>query len=63
MCFTPFFFKNCMNSSWVNVTALSETITSGKPSEANNHFKYLIVDEDVAKFVMYTIIHSECASI
>ena len=47
--------------------ALSEILTSGKPREANNYLKYLIVDDDNddddAEFVMCTTIHLECASI
>jgi len=44
MCLIPFFFKNCLNSSLVNVVALSETTTSGRPRDAN---KILIVTAEV----------------
>ena len=45
-----------------NVAAISETITSGKLSTANNRLKYLIVEDDVAECVMCTSIHLEYAS-
>ena len=56
------FFGNCTHSSLENVAALSETVTSGKLSAANNRLKYLIVDDDVAECVMCTSIHLECVS-
>ena len=57
-----FFFFNCTHSSLESVAAISETITSGKLSAANDCLKYLIVEDDVAEYVMCTSIHLECAS-
>ena len=41
-----------MNSSPVNALALSDTITSSKPSDANNLRRCSIVAVDVDVFVM-----------
>ena len=51
-CLTPLLLRNSANSLLVNVVALSETITSGNPIEANDFLTSSIVTALVVVVVM-----------
>lgn len=62
-CLIPFCFMNSLNSSLVNVAALSDTITSGRPSDANVFLISSIVTAAFDVVVECTSSHFEWESI
>ena len=59
----PLSLRNLANSSLVNAVALSDTITSGRPSDVNDFRKSSIVAAEVAVVVGWMSSHLECASV
>ena len=51
ICLILFLLRKLLNSVLVKAVALSDTTTSGRPRDANNHRSNLIVTADVDVFI------------